>query len=64
MITISKKDFITDDKNNTVCFSSLLPTESSGLSPKLRKELNGALMMGKRLHAYTINTRFVLELYI
>lgn len=43
MINIPKKDFITDDKNNTVCFSSLLPTESSGLSSRLRKELYGAL---------------------
>ena len=34
MINIPKKDFITDDKNNTVCFSSLLPTESSGLSSR------------------------------
>ena len=40
MITISKKDFITDDMNNTVCFSSLLSTESSGLSSRLRDELH------------------------
>ena len=43
MITISKENFITDDKNNTVCYSSLLPAESSGLDSRLRKELYSAL---------------------
>lgn len=59
MINIPKKDFITDDKNNTVCFSSLLPTESSGLSSRLRKELYGALKEAvKPLKNYELyNTR-------
>ena len=43
MIDITKENFITDERTNTVCYSSLLPTESSGLDSLLRKELYAAL---------------------
>ena len=32
---ISKDNFVTDNMTNTVCYSSLLPKESSGLDPTL-----------------------------
>ncbi len=59
MITIQKENYITDEKTNTVCYSSLLPTESSGLSSLLRKELYGALKESvKTLKHYELyNTR-------
>lgn len=44
MIAISKENFITDDKTNIVCCSSLLPSDSSGLSNQLGKELYNALV--------------------
>ena len=43
MIDITKENFITDERTNTVGYSSLLPTESSGLDSLLRKELYSAL---------------------
>lgn len=43
MITITKYNFVTDNMTNTVCYSSLLPRESSGLDKKFREELYGAL---------------------
>lgn len=43
MITITKYNFVTDNTTNTVCYSSLLPGESSGLGKKFREELYGAL---------------------
>lgn len=43
MITITKYNFVTDNTTNTVCYSSLLHGESSGLDKKFREELYGAL---------------------
>ena len=40
---ISKDNFVTDNMTNTVCYSSLLHGESSGLDKKFREELYGAL---------------------
>ena len=40
---ISKDNFVTDNMTNTVCYSSLLPKESSGLDPQLREKMYAAL---------------------
>lgn len=40
---ISKENFVTDNMINTVCYSSLLPAESSGLDPQLREKMYAAL---------------------
>lgn len=40
---ISKDNFVTDNMTNTVCYSSLLPGESSGLDPQLREKMYAAL---------------------
>lgn len=40
---ISKDNFVTDNMTNTVCYSSLLPKESSGLDPQLRVKFYAAL---------------------
>lgn len=40
---ISKDNFVTDNRTNTVCYSSLLPGESSGLDPQLREKMYAAL---------------------
>ena len=42
-MTISKDNFVTDNMTNTVCYSSLLPKESSGLDPQLREKMYAAL---------------------
>lgn len=42
-MTISKNNFVTDNMTNTVCYSSLLPKESSGLDPQLREKMYAAL---------------------
>lgn len=56
---ISKDNFITDNMTNTVCYSSLLPTESSGLDPQLRVKFYAALKESVRtLKHYDLrNTR-------
>lgn len=39
MMIISKDNFITDSMTNMVCYSSLLPAESSGLDSLLREKV-------------------------
>ena len=56
---ISKDNFITDSMTNMVCYSSLLPAESSGLDSLLREKLYSALKESvKNLKHYELyNTR-------
>lgn len=56
---ISKDNFITDNMTNTVCYSSLLHGESSGLDPLLRVKFYAALKESVRtLKHYDLrNTR-------
>ena len=59
MITISKDNFITDEKTNLVCYSSLLPKDSSGLTPEFRESLYGALQESVKAmkHYDLLNTK-------
>lgn len=56
---ISKDNFVTDNMTNTVCYSSLLHGESSGLDSQLRVKMYAALKESvKTLKHYDLrNTR-------
>ena len=56
---ISKDNFVTDNMTNTVCYSSLLPAERSGLDSQLREKMYAALKESvKTLKHYDLyNTR-------